>query len=204
MNKIKIPTWLRISVLIFSLIIGLNNKIATANDSREFLRLGNSYADKGDFDKAIIQYTKAVEMNDYYSIWAINNRGWLYRYMGKLDKALADINKAIELNSQDPAYCLHRGDIYLDMGNVDKAQADFNLTIKLDPKNSNGHFGLKLIYDLKGDKVNSALELRKAKELNKNLADEFVKGAHKFQIAKREEQMKKCLEYAAELNSNIK
>ncbi len=184
------------------MFIGLNNKVAIANDSREFLRQGNSYADKGDYDKAIIQYTKAVEMNDYYSIWAINNRGWLYRYMGKLDKALIDMNKAIELNSQDPAYCLHRGYIYLDMGNVDKAFADFNMTVKLDPKNSNGHFGLKLIYDLKGDKENSVLEFNKVKELNKNFADELAKGAHKFQMAKREEQMKKDLGYAAEFNSS--
>ena len=194
----KLPTWLKMSVLIFSLIIGLNSKIAMANDSREFLRNGNSLADKGEYDKAIIQYTKAVETNDYYSIWALNNRGWLYRYMGELDKALTDMNKAIEQNPQDPAYILHRGYIYLDMGNVDKAFADFNMTIKLDPKNSNGHFGLKLIYDLKGDKVNSDLEFKNVKELNKNFAAELIKVAHKFQMAKREEQMKKDLEYASE------
>jgi tetratricopeptide (TPR) repeat protein len=51
----------------------------------------------GQYDKAISDYTKAIELNPkhadtYYS------RGLAYNKMGQYDKAISDYTKAIELN----------------------------------------------------------------------------------------------------------
>ena len=61
---------------------------------------GVAYAKKGEYDKAITDYNKAIELNPEYAR-AYYNRGNAYAEKGEHDKATADYNKAIEI---DPEY----------------------------------------------------------------------------------------------------
>ena len=62
---------------------------------------GIAYAGKGQYDKAVADYTSAIQMNPRNSI-AFNNRGNAYWHQGDQAASLADHKKAIELNPQDP------------------------------------------------------------------------------------------------------
>jgi tetratricopeptide (TPR) repeat protein len=70
----------------------------SSKDSRVSLTKGNLYKDEKKFRKALGEYRKAIEIDDYYSVWAYNNRGRLLTEMGQFDKALKDLNKAVELD----------------------------------------------------------------------------------------------------------
>ena len=72
----------------------LAEALATAE---EYFKWGSAYADKGEFDKAIADYTRAIELapnaaDVYY------NRGSAYHEKGKYDRAIDDYIKAISLD----------------------------------------------------------------------------------------------------------
>jgi tetratricopeptide (TPR) repeat protein len=62
---------------------------------------GIAYAGKGQYDKAVADYTRAIETNPKNSI-AYNNRGNAYWHLGDQSASLADHKKAIELDPRDP------------------------------------------------------------------------------------------------------
>ena len=90
------------------------------------------------YDKAITDYNKAIELDPKYAM-AYNNRGFAY---GKLqqhdraitDKAITDCTKAIELDPKLASAYSTRGNAYLYHEQHDKAMTDCNKAIELDPK----------------------------------------------------------------------
>jgi len=60
---------------------------------------GLSYAKKGEYDRAIADYPKAIEMNPRDTL-AYNNRGIAYYYKGEYNKAWEDVHKAQSLGYQ--------------------------------------------------------------------------------------------------------
>jgi len=71
---------------------------------------GVAYGRKGEYDRALADLNKAIEINPKYA-GAYNNRGKAYGLKGEYDHAIADFSKAIEidpigsvrLEPQDPA-----------------------------------------------------------------------------------------------------
>ena len=57
---------------------------------------GNAYGDRGDYDRAIDDYNKAIKRNPNAD--AYYNRGIVYGDKGDYDRAIDDYNKVIELN----------------------------------------------------------------------------------------------------------
>ncbi len=58
---------------------------------------GFAQNNEGEYDKAIVTFTKAIELDPDFAL-AYNNRAWAYLELGEYEKALADCNRAIELN----------------------------------------------------------------------------------------------------------
>src|SRR5262249_9368062 len=58
---------------------------------------GIAYYNKGDYDRAVADFSKVIERNPNYAK-AYINRGNAYDNKGDHDRAIADYNKAIELN----------------------------------------------------------------------------------------------------------
>ncbi len=92
-----------------------------------------AYAKKGNFDKAIEEYTEAIRLHPKFA-QAYCNRGAAYADKGNIDKAIEDFTEFIRLDPKfAPAYC-NRGMAYAKKGNFDKAIEDSTEAIRLDPK----------------------------------------------------------------------
>ena len=60
---------------------------------------GNAWFKKGEWDKAIADYTEVIKLNPKLAK-AYNNRGKAWFEKGDLDKAIADYNEAIKIDPQ--------------------------------------------------------------------------------------------------------
>ena len=101
------------------------------NNAEAYTNRGAAYHEKGQYDKAISDYDKAIEINPKYA-HAYVNRGTAYRKKGQYDKAISDCNKAIEINPRYAHAYLIRGHAYLDGGQRAKACKDFKKAERLD------------------------------------------------------------------------
>ena len=104
---------------------------------------------KGEYDSAIVDYTKAIELNPDYAE-AYNNRGVAYHLKKEYDSAIIDFSKAIELNPDYAIAYNNRGRAYGVKGEVDslttrpdspdskraviRAIKDYNPAIGLNPE----------------------------------------------------------------------
>ena len=96
---------------------------------------GLAYAGKGDFERAILDFEQAIELDPTYAK-AYNNRGIIHVKNNALDPAVRDFDKAIEL---DPGYAQaykNRGIAYKKKGNADQAIRDREKAVELDPRNA--------------------------------------------------------------------
>lgn len=84
---------------------------------------GVSWYEKGEYDKAISDFTKAIELNPRYSD-AYINRGVVYGKKGQFDHGIADCSRAIELNPKGGSAYFNRGVSYYNKGEYNKAWDD--------------------------------------------------------------------------------
>ena len=66
-------------------------------DARAYDRRGQAYGNKGDWDKAIADYSEAIQ-RDPKDAQVYGYRGLAYGYKGDWDKAIADYSEAIRLD----------------------------------------------------------------------------------------------------------
>ena len=117
---------------------------------------GISYKEKGELDRALKDFNKAVELSPNFAE-AHNNRGNVYRNIGDLSKAFEDYNTAIQLKLDFTEAYNNRGIAYGIKGQVDRAIEDFNKAIELNPAFADAYCNRGNAYLLKGD-LDKAIE----------------------------------------------
>lgn len=83
-----------------------------------------AYQDKGDFDSAILDYSRVVEVNPEYTA-AYINKGILFGRLGNFNAAIENFNKAIAMDPSDTEAYYNRGIAYKQLNYNDLAQKDF-------------------------------------------------------------------------------
>ena len=94
--------WLLI-VMVLLLAAGCATVQTELNNPAAYINRGVAYYSKGQYDQAISDYNKALEINPRYAE-AYNNRGDAYLGKGQYDKSWEDVHKA-----QDLGYKIHPG-----------------------------------------------------------------------------------------------
>ena len=120
------------------------------NLALEYNDRGFHYASKGDYDRAIADYNKAIRLDPKF-VLTYNNRGNAYREKGDNDRGIADYNQAMRLDPKDVLAYYNRGNAYYDSGADDRAIADFTEAIQIDPKYEFAYVNLGDAYRAKGD-----------------------------------------------------
>ncbi len=117
-------------VLIYAFVIWVQT---TDEKAEAALRKGINAVKNNDLSTAIINFTKASEIDPKYAI-AYYNRGIAYNSLKKYPEALADYTKAIELDPKNVHAFYNRGVAYNALKKYEEALADYTKAIELDPK----------------------------------------------------------------------
>ena len=104
------------------------SKLALTHTNR-----GTVYLKKGQFDAAIGEYSKALQMNPRSAV-AYYNRSVAYTSKGQYDKAVKDCSSALQLNPTDANSYYSRGVSYWHLGSKNVAMKDLQSAAKLKHK----------------------------------------------------------------------
>lgn len=134
---------------------------------------GTSHYMKKEWDPAIAQFTKAIELEPG-NHWHYVYRSRSYEGKGDLINALTDMNKGISLipAAQASSFLRERADLYFKQGKNALAMAEINKIIAAETKPDAYSLLLRgKIYSKMGNKAAARTDLQKAVELNQYLKE---------------------------------
>lgn len=143
---------------------------------------GNAWKSKGKYNKAIADYTKAIEIDpnfadSYYNralAWKSKGRWYYKRAAADFKKSaranrmasIATLTKIIEMTPNDPKFYYERGIIWKKIGDYDKALADYTKAIEIDPNYTNAYNSRGHVWYAKGDYAKAITEYTQAIDIN--------------------------------------
>ena len=142
------------------------------NPLRDITLQGLAYASEGEYDKAIVEFTKVIQSNPQN--WAAYlMRGKIHAENGNHVKAISDHNRAIRLNPESSVAYSSRGLIYSGMEDRESALADFDKAIELNAENAEAYFGRGAILVFTDEYEDGIGDLDKAIEINPDQPSAF-------------------------------
>ena len=106
------------------------HKQSEPRDAQFYLNRGTTYVAKGEYDRAISDFNKALEINPGY-IETYNIRGGVYSRKGQNDEAISDYSKAIEIDPEDVRAYNYRAWEYTLKGQYDHAISDLKKALEI-------------------------------------------------------------------------
>lgn len=125
-------------------IAELDQILAKEGDWNAYCERGICYRLLGNFDKAIEDFTAAIEEDPRFA-FPYYSRGWCYELTGRNDLALEDYNLGIDIDPDYPYIFLERGLVLKKMGRTEEARSDFETAVAKDTVATDGsstHYAL--------------------------------------------------------------
>ena len=167
----------KLGIVAFLMLAGCGDEAydRAPRSSQTSYRRGNAYLDEGDYDRAISEFTKTVEIYPKFAS-AYINRGFAYNAKGQYDLAISDYSRAIEIDSGDALTYFNRGNAYFDKGDYDRAIRDYNKAIEINPRDAKAYFNRGFSYDRKEEYVKAWEDVNKAQSLGYQVQSSFLDG----------------------------
>ncbi|KJU87414.1 conserved hypothetical protein, membrane [Candidatus Magnetobacterium bavaricum] len=140
------------------------------NKVRPQYDLGVFYDQSGDFEKALIQYQRAIELNPKDSE-AYYNMGNVYQKQGDLDAAIKKYQTALKLNPDYFEAHNNLGNILFKQGQYQEAMEQYQEVIRLKPDYADAHNNLGSVYGILGRDDEAIEEFQRALKLNPDDVD---------------------------------
>jgi tetratricopeptide (TPR) repeat protein len=179
-------------------IDAFSKAIAEAYNNR-----GVAWHQKGDYDNAISDYNKALELHPHYAE-ARNNRGVAWAYKGDYDKAISDCTEAVKINPLYANAYNNRGYAWQQKGDLDKAIADYTEALTIDEKYVQAYHSRGFAWACKGEYDKAIADYDKALEIRPRYADVYGKRgsawSHKGNLDKAIADYTKALEIDPEFD----
>jgi tetratricopeptide (TPR) repeat protein len=152
--------------------------------ARPYLSRGLAYQMKGDFDQALSDFGKVIEINpnNAEAAEAYYDRGLLYENKGELEQSILEYNKAIKLRPNLAKAYNNRAIVYQKKGDLNQALLDYNKAIEIDPGYVEAYYNRGIIYQIKGDLTRAISDYNKAIEIYPNLAAAYTNRAIAYQM----------------------
>lgn len=148
--------------------------------SRGYYLRGVSYAQLGDFDRALADLDRAAKLpatDANFTASLYNVRSIIHVQQGDTRAALADLNAGIEAAPNAGNLYLGRGDLYSMGGEWDRALADYSKAIQLDDSLAAAYAGRGLAHLRQQDTKAALDDYNRALELNPNDANSLARRA---------------------------
>ena len=133
-----------------------------------------AYYDRGDYDRAIADYTVALRLEPD-APEPLGNRCWIHAIRGRIDAALADCNRSIALDPDNPDARDARGLVYLRMNKWAAAIADYDVALRLKPGYSSSLYGRGLAKHRTGDQAGGDADIAAAIKVAPGIAADFAR-----------------------------
>ena len=159
------------------LMISLKDKNDLNLKARNYEYFFNRAQDKfelADYEEAILDYNKALELSPTEICLVYSMRGNAKRNLGDFDGAISDQNKALDF---DPLYAdgyFNRGSAKYKMGDFAGAIEDYTQVIKINPKDSDAFFNRANIKKEIGEMRGACEDWKKGAELGDEDAVKLV------------------------------
>jgi tetratricopeptide (TPR) repeat protein len=127
--------------------------------------LGTYYYSQKEYDKAIAQFSKAIELDSNYAD-AYNHRGIVFRERNMFKTSLVDFDKAITINYKNPMYMNNKGYTFQGMGFIDSAIFYYKRAIKLSPDYHNALNNLSIAFQITNQLDSSLYYSNRAIKIN--------------------------------------
>lgn len=213
-----------LGTLIAVALISFPVRTQSPDSAKDVLKQGVERAAQGDFDGAIADYTRAIQINsrvmtgpgnfpcpgseivvsDLFNALALNNRGSAYFRKGDLEIALADFNRAIRMQPQLADVYNNRGNVWQEKGDSEKALADFNQAIKLNPRHSAAFNNRANLHQFKGHLAEALADYNQSISLEPAKAIAFANRGLTFLQLGQTAQANADFQRALELNPELK
>jgi tetratricopeptide (TPR) repeat protein len=131
------------------------------NLATAFANRGLAYKRKGQWDKAIVDYSEAIRLRSG-DAQVFNNRGNAHYHNGQLDMALKDFDVAIRLQPNLSEAFGNRGNVFRKKGQFDRAIQEYDKSIQIMPGNAHTFADRGLAYEKKGEPEKALRDFEKA------------------------------------------
>ena len=175
---------------------------AKLNDAGAYLNRGVAYMQKRQFDQAISDFNKALEINPSYAE-AYDNRGGAYVAKGQYDLAILDFNKVLEVNPRNPGSYTNRGTAYMNKGMYDQAISDHTKAVEINPKFAWAYYGRGMVYSKKDQYDQAISDFSKALEINPRDAGAYYRRGRCYYFKKEYDNSWNDIKKAQDLGLKI-
>ena len=127
--------------------------------------LGAAYAAKGELDKAIAQYRKALSFSPGYAD-AHYNLALALEWKGLFADAAGEYERCLDINVNDVSARYHHALVLQDMGKLDEAAAEYGRVLSVEPENVDALYNLGAVYSRQGAVEQAVRMYRKALAVN--------------------------------------
>jgi tetratricopeptide (TPR) repeat protein len=146
----------------------------TSKTAKEFFESGVIKQNDKNFEGAIADYNKAIEI-DPNLVRVYNNRGNAKSDLKDYKGAILDFSKALEIDPNDNYIYCNRGLAKTKIKDYTGAILDYTKALSIDSKDANSYMGRGITHNYLGNKKNACSDWLKAGELGYERAYIFIK-----------------------------
>ena len=136
------------------------------------LHQGNDKHQSGDYQGAIADYDKAIQLGPQFAD-AYYNRGNARSALGDYQGAVADCDKAIQLDPRSADAYYNRGNARSALGDYEGAVADYDKAIEFNPQSADAYYNRGNARNALGDYEGAVADYDKAIQLDPQFADAY-------------------------------
>jgi len=134
---------------------------------------GKAFYELREYDKALVDFAKAKELNPKFAE-VFNNSGMVYYDLREYEKAIEYYTEAIRLDRKYIDALYNRGLVFLAKSEYKNAVEDFNEVIRLKPEYTKAYSIRGLAYSRIGMNEKAAEDFKKALDLNPKSWDIYL------------------------------
>ncbi len=123
--------------------------------------LGNEYFKRREYERAIANFGRALELKPDYDLVVINMAN-AYRQLGEDDKAMEGYRRFMQLDPNNPQIRYETAQILIDRKELDEAEGQLREALKLEPEMAAAQNALGVVLIERGDVEGAEREIRSA------------------------------------------